>query len=293
MRIGIYSRLLKEVDTPLVQNILQVLEELAIEVHVYEPYYRQLKKKMSWTKEPITFTSHDNLVNKIDYLFSIGGDGSMLTTLILVRNTNIPVLGINTGRLGLLTGVGRRDEMKNAIQLLADKKYTLDKRTLLHLDSNQMLFNGINYGLNEFTIQKRDTASMITIHTFIDDKFINSYWADGIIVATPTGSTAYSLSCGGPIIYPNAGAFVITPIAPHNLNIRPIIVPDDSTISFEVESRNNLFLCSLDSRNEIVDTSYHLSVRKSPFVINLIRFEHHNFFTTIRDKLGWGMDSRH
>ena len=188
----------------------------------------------------------------------------MLDTVTLVRDTGIPVLGINYGRLGFLANIGR-DEINSAVEALVDRKYVLDKRTLLHLDANQPLFGDVPYALNEFTLHKSDTSPMIKIHTYLNGEFLNTYWADGLIVATPTGSTGYSLSCNGPVVFPDSASFVITPVSPHNLNIRPIIVPDNNIISFEVEGRTENFICSMDSRRELVSKEIQLAVKKQDF----------------------------
>lgn len=224
-------------------------------------------------------------------MLSIGGDGTLLNTLELVRDSGIPVLGINTGRLGLLTDI-TRDQLNEAFTALETQKYQLDRRTLISLQSDILLFGNANFALNEFAIHKKDTSAMIVIHTYIDDEFVNSYWADGIIVATPSGSTAYSLSCGGPIIYPTTNAFVLTPVAPHNLNVRPVVIPDHCTISFEISGRSDNFLCSLDSRYETIDQHVKLTIKKANFTLNLVRLEETHFFSTIRKKLMWGQDSR-
>jgi len=203
----------------------------------------------------------------------------------------VPVMGINFGRLGFLASIGR-DEVRSAIKALVNHSFVIDKRTLIHLDSNLALFGEVPYGLNEFAIHKQDIAPMIKIHTYLNGEFLNTYWADGLIVATPTGSTGYSLSCGGPVVFPDSGSFVITPVAPHNLNVRPIVVPDDNIISFEIESRSDQAICALDSRREIVSKDVQLAVRKESFMLNLIRLSENNFLQTLRNKLTWGLDKR-
>lgn len=200
-------------------------------------------------------------------------------------------MGINFGRLGFLAGIGR-DNMKEALKSLSRRSFITDKRSLIHLDADMPLFGSVPFALNEFAIHKRDTASMIKIHTYLNGEFLNTYWADGLIVATPTGSTGYSLSCGGPIVFPDSGSFVITPVAPHHLNVRPLIVPDDQIISFEVESRYEDIICSLDSRREIVGKNISLAVRKETFDISLIRLGENSFLQTLHNKLTWGFDKR-
>ncbi|MBP7534308.1 MAG: NAD kinase [Chitinophagales bacterium] len=291
MRIGIYSRVLKTDDIEFLQQLLLLLNERNMQVLVYDDYYQQLNQSLPLFNTVQTFSGNESLSDNIDYILSIGGDGTLLNTLELVRDSGVPVLGINTGRLGLLTDI-TRDQLNEAFTALETQKYQLDRRTLISLQSDILLFGNANFALNEFAIHKKDTSAMIVIHTYIDDEFVNSYWADGIIVATPSGSTAYSLSCGGPIIYPTTNAFVLTPVAPHNLNVRPVVIPDHCTISFEISGRSDNFLCSLDSRYETIDQHVKLTIKKANFTLNLVRLEETHFFSTIRKKLMWGQDSR-
>jgi NAD+ kinase len=200
-------------------------------------------------------------------------------------------MGINFGRLGFLASIGK-EELKTAIEALIKRSFVIDKRTLLHLDSSMGLFGDTPYGLNEFAIHKTDTSSMIKIHTYLNGEFLNTYWADGLIVSTPTGSTGYSLSCNGPIVFPESSSFVITPVAPHNLNIRPVIVPDNTIISFEVEGRTDQFICALDARRQTVQKNVQLAVKKEKFALSLVRLNENNFLQTLRNKLMWGLDSR-
>lgn len=200
-------------------------------------------------------------------------------------------MGINFGRLGFLASIGR-NEVKSAMKAIARRTYVNDSRTLIHVDADMPLFGNIPYAMNEFSIHKQDVASMIKIHTYLNGEFLNTYWADGLIVATPTGSTGYSLSCSGPVVFPDSGSFVITPVAPHNLNVRPIVVPDTNIISFEVESRTDKIICALDSRREIVNKNVALAVKKEDFRINLVRLSENNFLQTLRNKLTWGLDKR-
>jgi NAD+ kinase len=193
--------------------------------------------------------------------------------------------------LGFLASIGR-EEMVEAIKALARRSYIIDRRTLIHLDSNVPMFNDVPYALNEFAIHKRDTSPMVKIHTYLNGELLNTYWADGLILATPTGSTGYSLSCDGPVVFPDACSLVLTPIAPHNLNVRPIVIPDNTIISFEVESRADDIICALDSRREIVNKSVLLAVRKENFMLNLVRLNENNFLQTLRNKLSWGLDKR-
>jgi NAD+ kinase len=291
MRIAIYSRGL---ETAQHQDIKLLLDELAafkIKPVIFQDFFNQFYSAIKMPENYFTFNCAEDLDEDIDCIISLGGDGTLLDTVTLVQDKGIPVLGINYGRLGFLASIGK-DELHSAVNALVNRTYVLDKRTLLHLDANMPLFGKVPYALNEVTIHKKDTSSMIKIHTYLNGEFLNTYWADGLIVATPTGSTGYSLSCNGPVIFPDSASFVITPVSPHNLNIRPIVVPDDNIISFEVEGRTDGFLCTLDSRRELVDKDVQLAIKKEVFSMNLIRLNENNFLQTLRNKLSWGLDKR-
>jgi NAD+ kinase len=291
MQVAIYSRVLEEDQVDDVKRLLDRLKESNIKPVLAHSFYQQLKQHVSFEEEPQLFSDTEELNEQFECMISLGGDGTLLDTITLIRDKNIPLLGINFGRLGFLASIGR-EELELAVASLVNHTYVKDERTLLHLDSNLPLFGNTPYALNEFAIQKQDTSSMIKIHTYLNGAFLNTYWADGLIVATPTGSTGYSLSCNGPIVFPDSGSFVITPVAPHNLNIRPIVVPDNNVISFEIEGRTDSFLCTLDSRKEIVQKNVQLAVKKEDFSINLIRLNENNFLQTLRNKLSWGLDRR-
>ena len=231
------------------------------------------------------------LDESFDCLVSLGGDGTLLDTVTLVRDREIPVLGINYGRLGFLASLGK-DNIRAAVAALAERSFVIDRRTLIHLDASIPLFGDAPYALNEFAIHKRDVSPMIRIQTYLNGEILNNYWADGLIVSTPTGSTGYSLSCNGPILFPDSASFVITPVAPHNLNVRPIVVPDDSVISFELEGRADSFICTLDARKELVPRQVQLAVRREAFTLGLVRLSERNFLQTLREKLAWGFDTR-
>ncbi len=292
MKIAIYSR---GIENNQHQDIIQLLDELAlggVELVFYQDFFNQFYSAIDCKAKYSTFNSAADLdKNNIDFIISLGGDGTLLDTVTLVKDSGIPVAGINYGRLGFLANIGKED-LHSAVEALVNRTYVLDKRTLIHLDSNIPLFNDKPYALNEFTLHKKDSSPMIKIHTYLNGEFLNTYWADGLIVATPTGSTGYSLSCNGPVVFPESGSFVITPVSPHNLNIRPIVVPDNNIISFEVEGRTDGFLCTLDSRREIVTKEIQLAVRKEEFMFNLIRLNENNFLQTLRNKLSWGLDKR-
>lgn len=237
------------------------------------------------------FSRADELNASVDCLISLGGDGTILDAVTLVRDTNIPILGINFGRLGFLAGISK-EEIAMAVEALVAGTYVIDKRTLIHLDASAPLFGDAPFALNEFAIHKRDTSPMIKVHTYLNGEFLNTYWSDGLIVATPTGSTGYNMSCNGPIVFPESSSFVITPVAPHNLNVRPIVVPDSNVISFEIEGRADQMICAMDARREIIDKDIQLAVKREKFKISLLRLNENNFLSTLRTKLTWGLDKR-
>jgi NAD+ kinase len=291
MKIAIYGREFNNTVLPYVQEVFNVLEHFKVQTIIFEKYHQFINDKVKLPAACFTFSNNLELVGQADVLLSLGGDGTLLDTLSLVRDSGIPVIGINFGRLGFLASV-KKEEIKAAIQALLDNQYTLDRRSLLNLESENNLFGDENFALNDITIHRRDNSAMMIIHAYMDNEFVNSYWADGLIMATPTGSTAYSLSCGGPIIFPSSESFVITPVAPHNLNVRPLIIPDNVSLTFEVEARSSKFLVSCDSRTETVDRTVKINVRKATFGVNLIRLNKESYLTTLRNKLLWGIDTR-
>lgn len=291
MKVAIYSRVLESTQQKDVQLFFDELDKEGIVPVIFQPFFEEIKPHLTLPSSSQTFSVHTDLTDVIDFVISLGGDGTLLDTVTLVRDKNIPVVGINFGRLGFLASIGR-DELVAAVKALARRSYVIDRRTLIHLDSNVPMFNDVPYALNEFAIHKRDTAPMIKIHTYLNGELLNTYWADGLILATPTGSTGYSLSCAGPVVFPDACSLVLTPIAPHNLNVRPIVIPDNTIISFEVESRSDDIICALDSRREIVDKNVLLAVRRENFMLNLVRLNENNFLQTLRNKLSWGLDKR-
>lgn len=291
MKAAIYSRVLDQDQKENVQLFFDELTRQKIDPVIFQHYFEQIKDIINLPSNTTTFSLSEHLTRDIEFIISLGGDGTLLDTVTLVRDKHISIMGINFGRLGFLAGIGQ-DEIKIAVQAIAKRGFIIDKRTMIHLDADLPLFGNVPYALNEFALHKRDTAAMIKIHTYLNGEFLNTYWADGLIVATPTGSTGYSLSCGGPVVFPDSGSFVITPVAPHNLNVRPIIVPDDNVISFEVESRSENIICALDSRREIVGKNVSLAVRKESFSINLLRLGENSFLQTLQNKLTWGLDKR-
>lgn len=292
MRVAIYSRFLERELMGDLQQLVDVLLSERVDMLVYEPFYKSIESEIRWPENLKLFQVHSDLsAEEIDFLISLGGDGTLLDTVTLIRDKAIPVVGINFGRLGFLASIGR-NELHSAVQALVKRSITIDKRSMIHLDANVPLFGDVPYGLNEFAIHKTDTSPMIKIHTYLNGEFLNTYWSDGLIVSTPTGSTGYSLSCNGPVVFPESSSFVITPVAPHNLNIRPIVVADNNIISFEIEGRADQFICALDSRKEIVDKKVQLAVRREQFDLHLVRLNESNFLQTLRNKLSWGLDTR-
>ena len=291
MKVAIYSRVLDLGHLTDIQLFFEELQQEHIVPVVYRDFYEALRAQIKLPDNLATFSCSEELADDIEFIISLGGDGTLLDTATLVRDKNIPIAGINFGRLGFLASIGR-DEMQQAMRALSRRSYIIDNRSLIHLDASLPLFQDIPYALNEFAIHKRDVSPMVKIHTYINGELLNTYWADGLIVATPTGSTGYSLSCQGPVVFPDSGSFVITPIAPHNLNVRSIVIPDNTILSFDIESRSEEIIVALDARREIVHKSVQLAVRKETFGINLVRLTENNFLQTLRNKLSWGFDKR-
>lgn len=249
-----------------------------------------LRDKLGIFTEAPVFTNFMEVREQTEVVLSIGGDGTILESVVMVGASEIPVLGINFGRLGFLASLGK-DQVHDAIDAVASGSYMVDKRTLIELQTNKPLFDNA-YALNDMTIQRRDQSSMITVNAYLNGELLNTYWADGLIISTPTGSTGYSLSCGGPIIHPTSGNFVITPVAPHNLNVRPMVVNDDVVLSFEVTGRGDSFLCTLDARSAAIDSSFQLAVKKAGFHAHIVRLSDQTFLTALKTKLNWGSDQR-
>lgn len=288
MRVALYSRGGQTLQEQDLTSLLDLLRNAGIEAVIYKSLVDQYVGLEGISS---VFVGADDLNEHIEALISLGGDGTLLDTVCLVRDKQIPVLGINYGRLGFLASLGK-ENIEEAVQALQERTYVLDRRGLLHLDASIPLFAEEPFALNEFVIHKREFSPMIKIHTYLNGDFLNTFWSDGLIVSTPTGSTGYSLSCNGPVVFPESESFVITPIAPHNLNIRPIVVPNNNVISFEIEGRADDFICTLDSRKEVVGKNVQLAVRKESFSFNLVRLNENNFLRTLREKLTWGFDTR-
>ncbi len=290
MKIAIHGKVFNDEVKPYIQLVIDSLLEMNISIILSKQFSDKFIESFPHYKPFETFKKLTPAL-KTDCLISLGGDGTLLEAVALVGELETPILGINTGRLGFLATTPR-DKIQQALKDLVNKNYKLDCRTLIKLETDAPVFKQTSFALNEFTILKTDSSSMITVHTYIDGEYLNSYWADGLIVSTPTGSTGYSLSCGGPIVLPHSNNFVITPVSAHNLNVRPLIVSDQSEISFKIEGRSNKFLISLDSKSESVDSTVKLAVRKEDFQAKLITFSHSNYFDTLRQKLNWGLDLR-
>ena len=289
MKVAIYSRGLDDRQLITLLALINELHRHGVSIVVSASLAQRYWDAMAAIQNIQVFANQ--LDADTDCLISLGGDGTILDAVTIIGNKNIPVLGINFGRLGFLAGIGK-DELTIAVDSLVNRSFVIDKRILIHLDADRPLFGNAPFALNEFGIHKRDTSPMIKIHTYLNGEFLNSYWADGLVVSTPTGSTGYNMSCNGPIVFPESSSFCITPVAPHNLNIRPIIVPDSNIVSFEVEGRTEEFICTLDARKEIVDKKIQLAVKKENFTISLIRLNENSFLSMLRSKLTWGLDKR-
>lgn len=291
MKVAIYSRGLEQEQEAQLLTLLEELRRHQIRVCVHMSLAGANSAVSMLPEEFLTFSSHEDIDQSFDCIISLGGDGTMLDSATLVRDKKIPIMGINFGRLGFLASIGK-DELSHAVEALANGRFVVEKRTMLHLDSSVPLFGDTPFALNEFAIHKRDISPMIKIHTYLNGEFLNSYWADGLIVATPTGSTGYNMSCNGPIVFPDSASFVITPVAPHNLNVRSIVIPDNNIISFEVEGRTEDFICMMDARREVVEKDIQLAVKKEEFQVLLLVLSENSFLSTLREKLTWGFDKR-
>lgn len=292
MKIGVCGkRVLNEESVEFVHFLLDLLHNKGVEVFIHAPFYEVIRNGKVAGSKSTSFQEGDEIIGEFNFILSLGGDGTLLETVTVIKATGTPIIGINLGRLGFLASVSKHD-IYYAIDGLLAGSYTIDKRSLLSLESPEPLFGDLNFALNDFVIHKNDTSSMITVHTYINGEFLNSYWGDGLIVATPTGSTGYSLSCGGPILFPQSGSFVVTPVSPHNLNVRPIIISDSSELSFRIEGRSSSFLVSMDSRYCSVSEEVNLFLKRADFHVNLVKLKNSNYLKTLRSKLNWGADVR-
>ncbi len=291
MNVAVYGRKVNKQDLEYYNEFLGILKDFGWNPVLEKNLKETLIKKSGLPANTDEFTTYHDLQTGIDLSFSIGGDGTFIQNVKYVRNSGIPVLGINTGRLGFLANISK-DQLEEAMDLVRRKEYTHQKRSLIKVETENNLYGEDNFAFNELTLQKKDTSSMITVHASLEGKYLNSYWADGLIVATPSGSTAYSLSCGGPIVTPGCQVHILTPIAPHNLNVRPMVVPDHMPINLSVEGRDRKYLISLDGLSKQISQKEEVIISKADFMINVIKFEDNNFLDTIRNKMLWGIDKR-
>lgn len=292
MKIAIYGQTVNPDFFEELLRLFVVLKEKRIDCFIYKPFYEYLHANCCIKPEISgVFVGSDDLPQDISYMFSIGGDGTFLKSFLVAKNGSIPIVGINTGRLGFLSEISR-NEIETALDDIFEGDFLIEERTVLELEIISENLGTKHYALNEIAITKLDSSSMINIHAFVNDEFLNTYWADGLIISTPTGSTAYSLSVGGPILSPDSENFVISPIAPHNLTVRPIVVPDRHSITLKVEGRGQHFLVSVDTKSESVLMAQSLKIQKASFKVKTIRLKNHSFFSTLRGKLMWGVDKR-
>ncbi len=290
MRIAIYGRQFNDSVLPFVQQLFDSLAAHGVEIYVHHQLYESLTGRFAHLQYH-NLEADRPIKDFIDIFITIGGDGTMLDIVSIIRDTGIPVIGINFGRLGFLASINKSD-IAAAVDAVVSQRYTIDSRELIKIDSEAKLFGDNNFALNDITIHKRDDAAMITMHAYLDGEFLNSYWGDGIIISTSTGSTAYSLSCGGPIIFPQSNSIAVTPVSPHNLNVRPIVLPDSAKLTFEVETRSANYLISCDSRTEVIDKAIKFDICKAAFRLNLLRLNNESYLSTLRNKLLWGLDAR-
>lgn len=293
MKIAIYGHFFNQDTQQYVEDLLSALDKKNATIYIEERFLKLMKSNFKIDKTYNTFNNYKDLDDSFDFMFTVGGDGTVLRSIAYLRDSNIPVIGVNIGRLGFLATVNK-ERITEAIDLLQNKNYTVKERSLLTIDTEPKIeaLEDFNFALNEITLSRKNTASMITVETYLDDEYLTSYWADGLITSTPTGSTGYSLSCGGPVISPQAKSFVLTPVAPHNLNARPLIIPDNTEIKMRVSGRENEFFLSLDSRIATINNQTTIHIKKASFTIKMIELKDHSFIKTLRNKLLWGEDTR-
>ena len=291
MKVALFGKAYSENQGSYLQLLIDELTNRDAELYIYEPYHKNIVDKIKFPGKVELYSKSSQIRGNIDVMFSVGGDGTLLDAVPIVRNSGIPILGINLGRLGFLSSVSK-DEIKSAVDCIFSGDYYIDKRALLQLVQPKGLFGNVNYALNDLTIYRNNAAALITVHVYVDDIFLNSYWGDGLIVSTPTGSTAYSMSVGGPIVTPGSKNFIIAPIASHNLTVRPIVLQDSSTIKIKIEGREEKYLLTLDSKNSTINREDEIIIKRCGFTVNLIQMNNKNFYSTIRDKLHWGVDNR-
>jgi NAD+ kinase len=291
MKIALFGRNFNDSFNDVISGLFKKFKDNSVAVWTFEPFFQYLltEKHITCDVEG-TYSKYSDLPQDLDLMISIGGDGTFLEAITIIRNSGIPIVGINSGRLGFLANISSV-ELSRAFDNLLHKKYSIEERSLVHLTSKETLFNDFPYALNEFTLQKTG-SSLITIHVAINNEYMTSYWSDGLIISTPTGSTAYSLSLGGPIVTPDSRNFIITPIAAHNLNVRPLIIPDEATLKFTVSGRTDQFFATLDSRSATFKIDNEIIISKANFNVRIIKLPDIDFYTTLRNKLMWGADRR-
>ncbi len=290
MKVAIFGKQFGDVFNDSCVRLFQFLKANNIELFIYKPFYEFLQK-LDIKTEPVEFFVDSEGLKGVDFVFSIGGDGTFLEAVTLVKDSGIPIVGINSGRLGFLADISK-EEIENALREIIAGRYKIRNLDLLAANTSEGEFGPLDFALNELAITKIDSSAMITIHTYLNDIYVNSYWADGLIISTSTGSTAYSLSVGGPILHPETSNFIITPIAPHNLTVRPMVVPNNLDVTLKIEARAGKYLASLDSRSSVLDESVVIHVKKAGFQINVIELTDQSFYATLRNKLMWGVDKR-
>jgi len=291
MRVGLVFSTVKASYYPHLEVLFDTFQSHGVDVAIEEEFHEILEERFPQLSSCTVFCDANSFKEQVDLVLSLGGDGTFLKSVLYVKDSQIPILGINMGRLGFLANVNK-EKISEALENLLQKNYSLNPRTLIQMTSKSGFFGENNFALNELAIHKKDSASMISVEVHVGNEYLNNYWADGLIISTPTGSTGYSLSCGGPIVSPETPVLIITPIAPHNLNVRPIIIQDNLEIRVRVNDRNYTHLLTLDSRSEQIEQAAEIIIRKAPFTVQTIQFNNFSFFDTIRDKLLWGLDKR-
>ncbi|MCO5259818.1 MAG: NAD kinase [Crocinitomicaceae bacterium] len=291
MNVALYSRKVSKTNLPYVVELIKHCQQLGWKLIFEQELKKQLIKAINLSDKSAEFSSHKDFKGGIDLTISLGGDGTFIQAVSYVRDSKVPIIGINTGRLGFLSNVAK-ESMDEALEMLQKKQFELQNRSLLCVETEKNHFGDANFALNEVAVSRKDSSTMLTVHTELNNQYMNSYWGDGLIISTPTGSTAYNLACGGPIIDPQCQLHVVTPIAPHNLNVRPIVIPDDKIIKLSVEGRSRNYLLSLDGHSVNIKQHEEIIVRKANFGINVVKLLENEFLDTIRNKLLWGIDRR-
>ena len=290
-RIAIFGRSFNTGSQAVIESFFSILKENNFEVWLYSALLDNAYENGFTLPDNIQIFDHNFQAKGFDFLFSIGGDGTFLRSARMIGETGVPIVGINTGRLGFLAD-NPDDTIVETLTAILSGDYRLEERSLLQLNTDCHSFTGCNFALNDISILRRDTSSLIIIHVYIDGEFLNSYWADGLIISTPTGSTAYNMSAGGPIVLPQSKSIVITPIAPHSLTVRPLVIPEGSKITLRVESRSSNFLVSVDSQSTAFETNKELIITRAPHTVKIVKLKNHGFYETLRTKLMWGQDKR-